>query len=300
MRRPEAADLMLLATVVIWGLNFTVTKYVLTHGFQPLAYSSVRFSSAAVLFAALTYRREGSLTVRRADVALLLAAGALGIWLNQVAYVYALTFTTAATTALVLGTTPIFIVLLASLLGVERISGRMLGAGAVSFAGVALIGAGAGERFAADLKGVALAVATAATWAAYTVAIAPLMRRYSPFRISAIVLLVGCVPLVVSGAKQLLEQDYTLSLLVWSAFVFALLGPLVLTNILWFTAIDRVGPGRASLFANLTPFCGALFALLLLSERMTLLQFAGGGAIALGIALARRPTRAAEPVKIKA
>jgi drug/metabolite transporter (DMT)-like permease len=49
-----------------------------------------------------------------------------------------------------------------------------------------------------------------------------------------------------------------------------------------------VGPSRASLYANLQPFLGALFALLLLSERMTALQAAGGLAIAAGIVLARR------------
>ena len=38
MRRPELADLMLLATVTLWALNFTVTKYVISHGFQPIAY----------------------------------------------------------------------------------------------------------------------------------------------------------------------------------------------------------------------------------------------------------------------
>jgi drug/metabolite transporter (DMT)-like permease len=41
---------MLLATVVLWALNFTVTKYVLEHGFQPLAYSTVRYGIATIIF----------------------------------------------------------------------------------------------------------------------------------------------------------------------------------------------------------------------------------------------------------
>lgn len=40
---------MLAATVVIWALNFTVTRYVLNHGFHPLAYSVVRYGLAATL-----------------------------------------------------------------------------------------------------------------------------------------------------------------------------------------------------------------------------------------------------------
>ena len=40
---------MLLATVTIWSLNFTVTKYVLNQGFKPLAYGGIRFGAAAML-----------------------------------------------------------------------------------------------------------------------------------------------------------------------------------------------------------------------------------------------------------
>ena len=181
---------MLSATVVIWALNFTVTRYVLEHGFRPLAYSTVRYGIAATLFASFTYGTERSFRVRRRDVVLLLAAAAVGIWLNQVSYVYAIRFTNASTTALILGTTPIFAALIAFLFGLERMHRWFWIATAVSFGGVALVAAGAGG-VRADVEGDLLGVATAATWAAYSVAIAPLMRRYSPYRISAIVLVVG-------------------------------------------------------------------------------------------------------------
>ena len=88
---------MLSVTIVLWGFNFTVTKYVLTHGFKPLAYSSIRYGGAALLFGALTYRREGSLSVSRRSVPLLLVAGAVGILLNQLTYMYAVKLTTATT-----------------------------------------------------------------------------------------------------------------------------------------------------------------------------------------------------------
>jgi drug/metabolite transporter (DMT)-like permease len=114
------------------------------------------------------------------------------------------------------------------------------------------------------------------------------MRSYSPFKISAFVLLVGWVPLVLTGLPQLLEQDFGLRPLVWAGLVFATLGPLVLTNVLWFTAVDRVGPSRATLATNLQPFLAAIFALVILSESMTLVQVAGGILIGLGLVLVRR------------
>jgi drug/metabolite transporter (DMT)-like permease len=117
----------------------------------------------------------------------------------------------------------------------------------------------------------------------------PLMRRYSPYRISAVMILIGSVPLVLSSLRQLAEQDWAaLSGLAWAAFVYSLFFSLVFTNIMWFTAIDRVGASRASLYVNLQPFLGAFFALVVLSEEMSGLQFAGGFVIAAGILLARQ------------
>ena len=80
VRRPEIADLMLLVTVVIWSLNFTVTKYVLNHGFKPLAYTAIRFGTAALLFIGFTWVREHSFRLQRRDIPFILGAATVGIF----------------------------------------------------------------------------------------------------------------------------------------------------------------------------------------------------------------------------
>jgi drug/metabolite transporter (DMT)-like permease len=176
---------------------------------------------------------------------------------------------------------------------VEHLSLRFWTAAGLSFAGVALVAVGSGGSVSANLKGDVLAVLGAATWAAYSVAISPLMRRYSPFRLSAVFLLSVTVLLFGAGSTQLADQSFDFGALVWTGFAFAVLGPLVITNLLWFTAIDRVGPSRASLFANLQPFLAAIVALVLLHESISGVQVAGGFAIGGGIVLASRRGRPA-------
>ena len=288
MRRPSAAEVMLLVTVTIWAFNFTVTKYAFDHGFKPLAYSSIRFTAAGLLFALLTYGRERSFRIQRRHVPLLVGAALVGIYLNQLSFVYAIDLTSASTTALIFGTLPVVTALFASAFGIERLSRRLWIASAVSLAGVALVAAGAESGLAADLLGNLLAFAAAATWGLYSVAIVPLMRHYSPYRISTIALLVGAAPALLTALPQLVDQDWHLPALVWAGFVFAVVGPLVVTNVLWFTAIDRVGPSRATLVANMQPFIAAVFAVVLLSETITAVQILGGCAIAVSLVLARR------------
>jgi drug/metabolite transporter (DMT)-like permease len=278
---------MLLGTVTLWAFNFTVSKYILDEGFHPLAYSSIRYACAALLFAAITLLWERSLRIARSEL-LLIVGCTVALFINQLSFVYALKFTTATTVALLFGTLPIFTALFARGSGVEHLSLRFWLAALVSFTGVALVALGSGGSLSANLKGDGLAILGAITWAAYSVAISPLMRRYSPFRLSAVFLLAVTVPLALTGSHQLSQQDFDFGALVWIGFAFAVVGPLVITNLLWFTAIDRVGPSRASLFANLQPFLAAIIALLLLSEPITGVQVAGGLAIGAGIVLAPR------------
>ena len=287
MRRPLSTELMLLATVVLWALNLTVTRYILTHGFQPLAYATVRYGTATTVFIAIALVAERSLRIRRRDLGLVLLA-ALCLWLNQISFVYALEKTSASTIALILGATPIFAALIGLSLGLERLSRRFWVAATISFAGVGFVALGSSGGVSGDVRGDLLGIATAATWAGYSVAIAPLMQRYSASQISAVVLSLGWVLIALVGFPQVADQDYGLGWKVWVLLAFATLGPLVVTNLLWFRALHRIGASRATLVANLQPFVAAIFALVLLSERMTLLQVIGGILIAGGILTARR------------
>jgi drug/metabolite transporter (DMT)-like permease len=292
MRRPELADLMLLATVTLWALNFTVTKYVISHGFQPIAYGVLRFGSAAVLFSAFTWWRERSFRLRRRDLVVLMGAALIGIFLNQLSFVYAIKLTTATTVALLFGTLPVMTGIFAFLLGIERLNSRFWMAAVLAFGGAALVALGSGDGVSSQVWGDLLGFAASATWAWYTVAVSPLLERYSTMRVSAVAFAAGTLPLLLVGAPQLARQDYQhLGATIWLLLAFAVVGPLVVANLLWFGGISRVGPSRASVFANAQPFLAAIFSLLILSEPLGRLQVAGGLLIACAILISRFPSR---------
>jgi drug/metabolite transporter (DMT)-like permease len=287
---------MLLTTVVLWALNLSVTKYILEQGLEPLSYATVRYALAGGIFVVLTLVVERTLRIERRHI-LVLAFASLTLWLNQLCFVLALDQTTASTIGLILGAIPIFAALFGLALGRERLNRRFwLGAG-VSFGGVGLVAIGAGSEVSGGYAGILLGLGICATWAAYSVAVAPLMATYSPSRVSAVVIPCAWVLLMLAGIPQTTKQDWDLGWAVWALLVFATIGPLVLTNILWFRSISRIGPARATLAANLQPFVAAVLAVILLSEPLGLLQILGGLLIASGIALARRrrpsPARAA-------
>jgi drug/metabolite transporter (DMT)-like permease len=276
---------MLTGTVLLWSLNFTVTKYLFIHGWSPLAYGVLRYLLAIVLFAGYTYHREGSLAIQRRDIKLVLLAGGV-ICANQLCFVYGLKLANASTVGLLLGAIPVFVGVVAAVAGLERMRPPFWVGAIVTVAGVGLVAAASGH-LGSSPAGVLLGVATALTWSVYTVTISPMMRRYSPFRISTLVLVVGWLPLAAIGAPQIAAQHFSFGLLAWLGFGFAVVGPLFLTNILWFTAISRVGPSRAALFVNIQPFGAVAFAVVLLGEQLHPLEILGGALIIGGILLER-------------
>jgi len=278
---------MLLATILLWALNLSVTKYILTHGLGPLPYATVRYALAGLVFVALTLAAERSLRVERGHLPLL-AVAALMLFLNQLSFVFAVDLTTASTIGLVLGAIPIFAGLLGLLLGTEPPTRRFWLAASLSAVGVGLVAAGSGGELGHDLGGIVLGLCTAATWAAYSVAIAPLMGTYSPSRASAIVLPAAWVGLLLVGLPQTADQEWDLGWEIWALLAFATIGPLVVTNVLWFRSIHRIGANKATLAANLQPFVAAVLAVVLLSEPLSWLQVAGGLLIAVGILAVRR------------
>ena len=287
MRRPTTVEVMLLSAIGLWALNLTVSRYILTHGFQPLAYSTVRYGLAGAVFIVISLVAERSLRIARRDLAFVFAA-AFVLWLNQIGFVYALSSTSASVIALILGATPIFAALIGLAFGTETLPGRFWLGAALSFAGVALVALGSGGAFSGDASGIAWGLLTAATWAVYSILITPLMRVYSPSRISAVVLPLSWVGIAIVGLPQTRTQDWQLGWEVWVLLVFATLGPLVVTNVLWFRSLDRIGASRATLATNLQPFAAALVAVVLLGEHIDVVQILGGVLIAVGILAARR------------
>ena len=289
MLKRMSAEALLLVTVVIYAFNFTAAKFSLENGFEPLAFSSTRVVIAAVAFSALTLYREDTLRVARVDVKWLALIAVVGVILNQLVFSFAIERSSASSSALLFGTFPIFVALFASAIGTERLRARHWAATVVSFGGVALVAVGAGgQGFDGGIVGVLLGVGIAVTWAGYSVGIQPLLARYSPYRISAWVMLIGALPLLFVSLAQLLGQSWgAITQLAWLAWLYTVVIGLILANVTYFTSISRVGAGRASLYLNLQPFLAALLAVAILSEELTGAQVVGGAVIALGIVIAR-------------
>lgn len=293
---------MLLTCVLAWSLNFTVTKYALGHGFSPLSYAAPRFTIATAVFLAIALRQTRPFAMPRRDLRRVALWGALAVSTNQIGFAWSFDFASTTAIALLFGTLPIFAGIFSQVLGIERLGGWRWVAAAVSFGGVALVALGASGEVSTGPGGILLALYAPASFALYSIALAPYVRRHGTFRVNAVISL-ACLPvLLAAAAPELAHTDWgAITPLAWACLAYSAVIAYAFTNLIWFVAVSRVGAARAAVYANLQPFFGAIFAVLLLSEPMGPLQWAGGVAIAAGIVLSRlRPRTEAERIEAEA
>jgi drug/metabolite transporter (DMT)-like permease len=198
----------------------------------------------------------------------------------------------AANVGMLMASAPIIAALLARRLGHERFGPRHLVGIAVAATGALLVLYGGGGVGGAPLIGWVLGLITAATWASYSVLLRPLMARYSAERLSAAVLLVGSAMLIPVSLPQVATQDWSAPTRnAWLALAYSLVFSLLVTNVLWFDGIHRVGAARATVFLYLEPFCVALIAMAVLGEHVSSAEWVGGVIILAGVLVTRRGAR---------
>lgn len=273
----QRADLMVLACVTMWAFNVPLIKSIFQY-MQPLETSLVRFGVAGIIFAIYVKLKEGSLKIAPRHIALMVGAGMMGIFLNQVLFVYALSNTTSSEVSLLMAATPSFATLFAWLMGQEKIKLNYWLSLPLAVCGVSLIILTApGAHLGGNLLGDGLALATAASWAAYTALIRPLLKHYSAALISVYVSLIGAVTLLPFAANQLdWNRVSQMPPNLWLALLYSTVGAVVITNLLWFTGVKELGAPRTAFYAYLQPFVGVFAAALILGETIVPWQIAGG------------------------
>src|SRR5262245_42414063 len=224
---------------MFWAFNVTVVKISLRE-MEPLAFNLIRFGCAAAALLALTRWLEGSLRVQRGDVWRLVALGVIGHTLYQLCFVLGLARTTASSTAMIFGASPVVVGILSRLAGHERIDPAG-GAGALlAFYGVYLIvggsdvtngGPGGGSKLAGDL----LVLGAVLCWAFYTVLSKDLLERHTPLRVTALSMSVGTVLMAVTALPDLLRQRWdAVSALTWAGLSYSFVFALVISYVIWY------------------------------------------------------------------
>ncbi|MEW5982148.1 MAG: DMT family transporter [Acidobacteriota bacterium] len=288
-------DGLLLLMVLIWGGNFTVVKSALQQ-LTPLAFNAIRLLVASAVFlAAISW--TGLPRFSRREWAWMALLGVIGHFVYQMGFLGGLARTTASNSSLILGCSPVAVALVSAVAGHERI-GRGQWAGVfLSVAGIYLV-VGTGARFGgASLVGDLLTFGAAWCWAIYTVGCRSLLTRYSPLAVTGLTMAVGTLFYLPMAAPDLARLEWShVPMWAWVAVVFSGILALNVSYLIWYTAVQRIGNLRTSVYSNVTPVVAMSVAAVVLGEPITIAKIAGAAAILGGVAATRAFSKHPAPI----
>jgi len=284
------AYVSLLVVVAVWAGSFSAIKQLLDDGVAPRDVAILRYAIALPGFALIFWRSGGLPGLTRRDAVRVAAAGLVVVLGYHLFLNLGESHTTAGISALVVALAPAMTLILAAVVGIERIGLRQIVGLAVAFVGVAVVvGLGSGESLSfGSVKGPLLVLGAPLSFALYNVLVKPLLARYDLLALTAATSLVGTVGLVPFVRTSTLDtvtgsSGEVVALLLYLGVLATLIG-----YILWNVGLRGIGPTRAVSFAYAISPLAVTIGALTLGEPVTAWLVLGAALVVGGIVLTQR------------
>ena len=272
---------LILLAGIFWGsMGIFVRRLSAVWGFNSFQIVSIRVTLAAICFSViLLIRNPKEFRISLRDLPLFLGLGLASILFFTVCYFTAITKMSLSAAAVLLYTSPIWVMLMSLVFFREKMTRRKLIALLLAFGGCVLVSGFSGGGVTP--VGLLLGLGSGIGYGLYSILGTVALRRYSPYTVTAWTFLIAAV-----GSWFFCEPTDMLSRFAsspsLSGLCFFCLATAVITAVIPFLfytlGLRSVEASRAAILATVEPMVATLFGVFLFSERLTLSS-------ALGVAL---------------
>jgi len=278
--------ILLLTAVVIWGWTFVATK-ILVAELGPVDIFALRLAIGLPVLGLLLLVKRVPLRFDRGDGLPLILGGAI-LALHFPMQIAGIVTTTASNSGWIIAVTPLVLGVLSFLFLRERIGWRGAAGIAVATAGIlVLVSRGRlGDLAWLQSTGDWLVLASAHTWALYTVATRDLSRRRDPLAVAFGILVVSAIFTAVPFAVTAQLADIrALSPRGIASILYLAIPGTALGQWFWQEGVRRLGATRAGMYLYLEPLATLALAVPLLGEPFGPVVALGGGLVLAGVYL---------------
>jgi drug/metabolite transporter (DMT)-like permease len=263
------AHLSVLAANLIFGVNFSVVKYVTPSLIAPFGLNVVRVIVTTTLFWLMWLFRRPERLLERGDIPRFIACGITGVAINQLLFIKGLSITYSTHASLLMLCTPIMITVSAFFLLKERLSmmrlfGLLLGISGAVILILSKDRSGKGENvWLGDL----LIILNAISYSIYFILVKPLISKYSPIQVIRWVFTFGGLFILPFGWHEFVSAP-------WMSFMprdiaaiaFVVLGATFLAYLLNTYGLLHLKASATGAYIYLQPLFAAAVSMLFLHE----------------------------------
>ena len=283
----------ILATNILFGLNFAFAKNVGSEHISPEAFSLVRIGVVALLFWALApFFPQSKLSTK--DYTRLFIAGLFGASINVYTFLKGIVYTSPVDASIIMTLVPLTVLLLAAMFLKEgitytKLAGIILGAvGAI----VLIAYSGQIDLGGDNLKGNLMCLGCVASYSAYLIIMKPLMQKLHPFVVMRWVFLFGLIQTAPFFAKPLAEVN-------WAAMpsdtiisiAYVVIAATFFTYLLTSISLNSLRASTVSMYNYVQPVVATIVAIAIGQDSFNIIKLLAAALVFFGVYLVIRTGR---------
>lgn len=269
--------ILIIIAACFWGGMGIFVRKLSEYGFSPIQIVSIRITLAALFFALILLVKDRSgFKILPRDIPLFLGLGFGSILFFTICYFTAITIMPLSTAAILLYTSPIWIVLMSAIFFREKMNCKKLVALALAFAGCVLVSGISGEGI--TLKGLLFGLGSGIGYGLYSILGTVALRRYTPYTVTTYTFLLAAIgSWFICNPADMLSKFSAASNstnLILFCFLTALITA-VIPFLFYTLGLRTVEASKAGILATLEPMVATIVGITCFSEALTLLSGTG-------------------------
>lgn len=269
-------DILIIIAGLFWGSMGIFVRHLNGLGFTSVQVACLRLVTAGILFAVILLIKDPKgFKIKVKDIPLFLALGLVSILFFTCCYFTAIRLMTMSTAAILLYTSPIWVMILAVIFLKEKLTARKVIALILAFAGCVLVSGFGGK---VTLPGILVGLGSGLGYGLYSIFGSFALRKYSPFTVTCYTFLIaGLGSIAVSDPADLFSKTASAdNRLALAGFVLLTAVVTAVIPFLFYTlGLNRTTAGRAAVLATVEPAAATLFGVFVMNERIGIASTVG-------------------------
>jgi drug/metabolite transporter (DMT)-like permease len=285
------AHLAVLAANLIFGVNFSVVKYITPQLIKPFGLNVVRVLVTTALFWLMAIGERNRSPVRREHMPLFLLCGITGVAINQLLFIKGLSMTYSTHGALLMLCTPLLITIMAIFFLKEKMDTWRAGGLVIGIAGAVMLVAtreksGSGSNV---LLGDIFIIINAISYSFYFILVKPLILAYSPLQVIRWVFTMGAIFIIPVGWTEFTDAPWqSFSAMDYAAIGFVVLGATFLAYLFNMYGLQHLQASGTGAYIYLQPIFATAVAVIFLQETLSWQKFLAAALIFTGVYFVNR------------
>ena len=269
-------DILIIIAGLFWGSMGIFVRHLNDLGFSSIQVACLRLTTAGILFALiLLIKDRKGFKIALRDIPLFLALGLVSILFFTCCYFTAIRLMTMSTAAILLYTSPIWVMVLAIIFLKEKFTIQKLIALILAFAGCVLVSGFGGK---VTVVGILVGLGSGLGYGLYSIFGTFALKKYSPYTVTCYTFLIAGLgsiffsyPLdLVSKISSIENKPALFGFVLLTAVVTA-----VIPFLLYTLGLNMTTAGKAAVLATVEPAAATLFGVFVMKETVGPVAIAG-------------------------